>query len=168
MSSQPSIEQIQEWKKMEFLKNSRAQQRYFETGQPLSLEHEKWLKEKENNDRQDFPGVGLPDPDTQTNESTESILPGQKIINADLDQSYISKAIICRMKLEDHIEKTQFSTYLKTLEGDLLIDGIIQIRWMNEGCRTTTQSDFYVAPSAMFNVMLGRDVLDAKKSERSS
>ncbi|ESZ92433.1 hypothetical protein SBOR_7192 [Sclerotinia borealis F-4128] len=85
------------------------------------------------------------------------------MINADIDQSYVSKAIISRMKLERHVKKAECSTHLKIGGKELSTDEIIQIRWCNEGSRTTTKTEFYVAPPGFFDVMFGRDVLNGEK-----
>lgn len=87
-------------------------------------------------------------------------------LNADVDQSYISKAVLSRMELERHIKKTQPPTILNFQGKELFTDEMIQIIWCNEGCRTTTRTGSYVAPPGLFDVMLGRDVLDAENCER--
>ncbi|RAL67061.1 hypothetical protein DID88_007841 [Monilinia fructigena] len=176
MPNGPSAEQIWEWTDMEFRRRAQSNQLYFNTGQPVNLQHEPWLKEQGKpgrNDQQESLGVGLPEPNVQTNESTELIPLEQEIgqipleaghissqpqhgrppdmetrkpsrsctyvkppqgnirpitmlsptchiygllatLNAKVDQSYISKAVICRMKLECHIKKTEFPKYVKT------------------------------------------------------
>lgn len=87
------------------------------------------------------------------------------IINADAGQSYISKAVICRMGLESHIKKTRCPKKLNIQGKELSTDEIFQIRWNDEGSRTTNKTEFYVAPPGLFDVMLGRDVLTCQKSE---